>query len=84
MAKQDRIDTLEYFKDFDKETQLQCIAIIHLVASSGMRATEAYRLTEKDIYLDNRIIWLNVSKTGNGRIVLFNNRARISLKEYFS
>ncbi len=74
--------TLDYFSHLNEEIRLQCTAVIHLVSSTGIRASELYHLKEEDINLNNRIMHIHTSKTGNGRIVIFNNQAKESIMEY--
>ena len=82
-------DCLLYFKK--KEYCLQCNTIIHLGASSGLRAEELYQLTLKDIDLDKRIIHINhdpqngqTTKTKQSRISFITKYTKDSLLKYFN
>ncbi|MDG6219107.1 MAG: tyrosine-type recombinase/integrase [Candidatus Thermoplasmatota archaeon] len=82
-------DTLMYFNDI--KYYLQIKAVIHLGASSGLRAEELYQLKPDDIDIDNRIIRINhdprnhqTTKTKQSRISFFTNDTKKILSEYLT
>jgi integrase/recombinase XerD len=66
-----------YFEGHKHE--LQAHALIELGSSSGMRATEIYRLNISDVDLESRSIILEETKEGSPRIVFFSEDARMAL-----
>ena len=63
--------------------ELQAKALILLGASSGLRASELYRLTRENIDLEEKIIRLKGSKSGKHRVTFFDTRAQKALKNYY-
>jgi integrase len=79
--------TLDYFLDHKYYTQIS--ALILIGATSGLRAEELYQLKLSDIDLDKNLIRVNhnpengqTTKTGNSRITIFSEEAKIILKDY--
>jgi len=71
---------LAYFENNLFETQAK--ALIYLGKSTGMRPSELYRLNLEDIDFENRSIEIHRTKTGNPRMVFFNNKAKRYLLKY--
>jgi len=74
--------TLNYFNGNKYYNQIK--ALILLGSSSGLRASELYRLKLEDIDLKNRLIRIKKSKTGKTRVVFFNKAEKEGLKCYIS
>lgn len=74
-------ESLENLRDICKETR--DLAIIDLLSSTGMRVGELVKLNRDDINFNEREC-LVYGKGNKERIVYFNARAKIHLKEYLN
>lgn len=78
---------ISYFSKHPHYKQMK--SIILLGATSGLRAEELYQLTEEDIDITNRIVYVNhnpkkgqSTKTQMSRISFFNKEAQMALIDY--
>jgi integrase len=61
---------------------LQCSSLILLGASSGLRASELYRLTPRDIDIEQRTVHVLQSKTGRPRVSFFGETCQRALESF--
>jgi integrase/recombinase XerD len=86
---EDLHNTLDYFREHQYYPQIK--AIIYLGATTGLRAEELFQLTKDNINIKSRTIEVNhnpdngqTTKTGNSRIVIFNNEAKQAMVDYYN
>lgn len=85
VTEKDIKNAIEYFSK--SKCYLRHRAFILLMSSSGLRPSEAFQLTTKDIDLANRTIYVRHDSThhvkiGNARITFFNEQTRLVLERY--